>query len=207
MAFTLKRWLPVKVGEKESKQASRAIFPNAQRRTLLKVPQGRFLTRRNVLTAPEAQWLREQYVFTSPFFYLERAAMSLVGAVWMGIIGASWSLGVGLMLLGLVLWRLRDMLRAFAERAPLSGMPMTYMTFEALWGKLASSPLRLPMSEKALESGMPSEAVDKVLLVEKRARERTVEIGRGITSLYLGEGFSWEAEKTRALYQLSLIHI
>lgn len=202
MAFTLKRWLPVKVGEKESKQASRAIFPNAQRRTLLKVPQGRFLTRRNVLTAPEAQWLREQYVFTSPFFYLERAAMSLVGAVWMGIIGASWSLGVGLMLLGLVLWRLRDMLRAFAERAPLSGMPMTYMTFEALWGKLASSPLRLPMSEKALESGMPSEAVDKVLLVEKRARERTVEIGRGITSLYLGEGFSWEAEKTRALYQL-----
>ena len=42
MAFTLKRWLPVKVGEKESKQASRAIFPNAQRRTLLKSPRDDF---------------------------------------------------------------------------------------------------------------------------------------------------------------------
>lgn len=95
MAFTLKRWLPVKVGEKESKQASRAIFPNAQRRTLLKVPQGRFLTRRNVLTAPEAQWLREQYVFTSPFFYLERAAMSLVGQFGWALLGlrGAWAWG------------------------------------------------------------------------------------------------------------------
>lgn len=188
----------------EKRATSRAIFPNPERRSLVKMPQVRFLTRRNVLTAPEAQWLREQYVFTSPFFYLERAAMSMVGAAWMGVISASWSLGVGATLVGLAFWRLRDMLRAFSERAPLSGMPMTYMRFEALWEKVARAPLpQKTKREVTSVRGMRSDTVETVLLAGREDRARIEKLGREITSLYLGEGFPWEAEKTRALYQLA----
>ena len=181
-------------------RSARTIFPNPRPRLRKPVRQAA----RHAFTVPEVQWWREQYLFTAPSVYVERAGMALLGAAWMGVVGAPWSLAVGGSLLALSAFRLRDAARAWAERAPLLGMPMTAMSFEDLWARIAPTdrPLVPLLDCRGRDNASASAANPQSWRAVKAHREALHEAGRAVETLYLGEGFPWDAEKTRALYPL-----
>ncbi len=86
--------------------------------------------------------------------------------------------------------RARSMLRGWALRAPLAGMPMTFIRFEALLERLAGEG-----AMKRLSALSPRARATGAALATRLALPP-------ISMLYLGEGFQWDATRTQRLYTL-----
>lgn len=117
-------------------------------------------------------------------------SLTSLSALWVEVVSAA--------VLFIAALRVSDLLQALAIRAPLSGMPLTFMRFESLWEKIAPQRVRPLTLKGALRKGAPGRPA--VPLSASTGLERT---GTKVTSLYLGEGFFWDALKTQRLYTLS----